>query len=93
MAFLIREDSTSRSVNVSDDRTHKRKSQVITVYEQQKDRLFGVIVRVCKVRLSRPVTIFIRLGRSAVIYIALSLFVSRRGNIDAEQVLGYALTV
>ena len=52
MAFLIREDSTSRSVNVSDDRTHKRKSQVITVYEQQKDRLFGVIVRVGKVRLS-----------------------------------------
>jgi hypothetical protein len=69
------------------------KEQVITVYEQQKDHLFGVIVRVGKVRLSRPGAIFIRLARSAVICITLSFFGAWRRNIDAEQVLGYALTV
>ena len=49
------------------------------------------MVRVGKVRLSPPAANIIWLGRSAINCIALSF--SRMGNLDAKQILGYALIV
>ena len=72
----------------------RRSGKSFTIYEQQKDHFFGVIVRVGKVRLSYP-TVFGRLAHSwsTVVCIALSFFGFWMGNVDTEQVLGYALAV